>query len=127
MDYLPPDVPKPLPAGSYMHLHNIYLEYAAERGIPVLLVFLWLIGKILWDFARGLRNLPPGRDDRRFLLHGALAVVIALLIEGATDVNFADSEDLTMFLVVIALAYNALAKNSAAQSSDNPRPLMAAS
>jgi O-antigen ligase len=106
-EYLPSDVPRPLPAGSYMHLHNIYLEYAAERGIPVLLIFLWLMGKLLWDFGRAVRALPPGRDDRRFLLHGGIVVVIALLVEGVADVNLGDSEVLTMFLVVVALAYNA--------------------
>jgi len=125
MDYLPPDTPKPLPAGSYMHLHNIYLQYAAERGIPVLLIFLWLIGKILWDFVRGVRKLPAGRDDRKFLLYGAIAVVIALLVEGTTDVNFGDSEDLTMFLVVIALAYNALAKDVPAKSPEASAPITA--
>jgi putative inorganic carbon (HCO3(-)) transporter len=116
MEYLPADTPRPLPAGSYMHLHNIYLEYAAERGVPVLLAFLWLIGKILWDFLRGVRKLPAGRNDRKFLLHGGIAVVIALLVEGMTDVNFADSEDLTMFLVVIALGYNARAEDVNAES-----------
>ena len=34
--YLPPDVTVPAP-GWYGHLHNIYLQYAAERGIPVML------------------------------------------------------------------------------------------
>jgi O-antigen ligase len=113
MEYLPADIPLPLPSGSYMHLHNIYLEYAAERGIPVLLIFLWLIGKILWDFGRGVRALPAGRDDRRFLLHGGIAVVISLLVEGVADVNLGDSEDLTIFLVVVALGYNALAAKAA--------------
>jgi putative inorganic carbon (HCO3(-)) transporter len=108
MEFLPPDVPLPLPSGSYMHLHNIYLEYAAERGLPVLGIFLWLIGKILWDFGRGVRALPPGRDDRRFLLHGGIAVVIAILVEGVADVNLGDSEVLTMFLVVVAVGYRAL-------------------
>jgi O-antigen ligase len=110
MDYLPADIPRPLPPGSTIHLHNIYLEYAAERGIPVLLIFLWLMGKILWDFWRGVRALPPGRGDRRFLLHGGIAVILSLLLEGMTDYNLGDSEDLTIFLVVVALGYNALAK-----------------
>ncbi len=125
MDYVPPDVPLPLPSGSTMHLHNLYLEYAAERGIPVLLVLLWLLGKILWDFMRGVRSLPPGRDDRRFLLHGGIAVVIALLVEGTTDVNLGDSEDLTMFLVVVAIGYNALISEIAAESPAIP-PFIAA-
>jgi len=117
MEYLPADIPKPLPAGSYMHLHNIYLEYAAERGLPVLLVFLWLMGQILWDFMRGIRALPRGPDEGKFLLHGGIAVVIALLIEGFADVNLGDSEDLTIFLVVIALAYNALAKDNRCEAA----------
>src|SRR6202163_1446822 len=110
-EYVPADIPRPLPQGSYIHLHNIYLHYAAERGIPTLLAFLWLMGRILWDFSRGLRTLPPGRDDRRFLLHGGIAVVIATLLDGVTNVNLGDSEVLTMFLVVIACGYLALEKD----------------
>jgi len=123
MKYLPPDVPLPLPPGSTIHLHNIYLHYAAERGIPVLLVFLWLIGKILWDFGRGVRALPAGRDDRRFLLHGGIAVILSMLVEGMTDVNFGDSEDLTIFLVVVALGYNALSKDTAAETPAWAQPI----
>ncbi len=29
--YVPSDIPKPLPKGWYGHLHNVYLQYAAER------------------------------------------------------------------------------------------------
>jgi len=112
-EYVPADIPRPLPEGSYIHLHNIYLHYAAERGIPVLLVFLWLMGKIIRDFWRGLRTLPPGRDNRRFLLHGGIAVVIATLVDGLANVNLGDSEVLTMFLVVVACGYLALEKDVA--------------
>jgi len=118
MEYLPADVPRPLPAGSYMHLHNLYLEYAAERGIPVLLIFLWLMGKILWDFVRTIRALPPGRNEARFLLHGGIAVILALLVEGFADVNLGDSEVLTMFLVVVALGYNACANVARAELAE---------
>jgi putative inorganic carbon (HCO3(-)) transporter len=110
MSYLPPDVPLPLPSGSYMHLHNLYLEYAAERGIPVLLILLVMLGQMLWDFSKALRTLPQEPNDRRFLLHGGIAVLIAILIEGFADVNLGDSEVLTMFLVVVALGYMAAAE-----------------
>jgi O-antigen ligase len=126
MEFLPADIPLPLPPGSTMHLHNVYLEYAAERGIPVLLIFLWLIGKILWDFGRGVRALPPGRDDRRFLLHGGIAVVLSLLVEGVADVNLGDSEVLTIFLVVIALGYNTLAAGDAAEFPAARKPIIEA-
>src|SRR5262249_40332351 len=56
--YVPPDITK-LPLGWYGHLHNIYLHYAAERGIPTMLMLMWMLGKLLTDWLRGLRRLPP--------------------------------------------------------------------
>jgi putative inorganic carbon (hco3(-)) transporter len=107
-EYVPKDVWATRPDGFYQHLHNLYLQYGAERGIPALLVFLWLIGKMLLDFWRGLRSLPPGPSDTRSLLHGAIAVILAILAEGFAEVNLGDSEVLIMFLTVIACAYLAL-------------------
>ena len=108
--YLPPNTPRPLPEGWYGHMHNIYLHYAAERGIPALLILLWMLVMMLVDFSRGLRRLPPGPDDRRFILHGAIAVVIAIMIAGCFEHNLGDSEVLTMFLVVAGCGYAALEK-----------------
>jgi len=112
-DYIPADIPRPLPSGWYGHLHNIYLHYAAERGIPTMLILMWLLFQILFDFWRGLRALPPGRSDRRFLLHGGIAVVLATMAEGFVELNLGDSEVLTMFLVVVACGYVALEKEFA--------------
>ena len=106
-EYMPKDIHEK-PVGFYGHLHNLYIEYAAERGIPVLLVFLWMIAWILLDFHRGLKALPPGPNDRRFILRGATAVVIAALVEGFVEVNLGDTEPLTMFLVAVACGYLAL-------------------
>jgi O-antigen ligase len=108
MDYVPADVPRPLPTGWYGHLHSIYIHYAAERGIPVLLALLWLLGKCLWDFRRALRRLPAGPGDAKFVLHGATAVVLAIMISGISEVNLGDSEILAMFLAVIACGYLAV-------------------
>ncbi len=107
-NWVPDDVPRPLPVGSYIHLHNIYLEYAAERGIPTLLILLWLLGQMLYDFSRGIRALGPERSNRKFILHGAIAVVLATMAEGFFEYNLGDSEVLTMFLVVAACGYLAL-------------------
>jgi len=111
-EWVPADVPRPLPSGWYGHLHNIYLQYAAERGIPTMLVMMWILIQILVDCWRGLRALPPGRGDRRFLLHGAIAVVLATMAEGFFENNLGDSEVLAMFLVVVACAYLALEREA---------------
>ena len=112
-EYVPPATWATRPAGFYEHLHNIYLQYGAERGIPALLVFLWMMGQMVFDFARGLRSLEPGPSDRRYLLHAAIAVVIAAMVEGFAEVNLGDSEVLTMFLVAVAAGYVALEKELA--------------
>ncbi|MBZ5595934.1 MAG: O-antigen ligase family protein [Acidobacteriia bacterium] len=108
-DYLPADVPRPLPTGWYGHLHNIYLHYAAERGIPTMLLLMWALVKMLLDFARGIRKRPPGPGDTRFVLRGATALVMATMVSGFFELNLGDSEVLTMFLVAIACGYAALA------------------
>ena len=107
-EFVPADIPRPLPEGWYGHLHNIYLHYAAERGIPTMLALVWALLRILLDFWRGVRLLPPGRSDRKFLLHGGISVVLATMIAGCFELNLGDSEVLAMFLVVVGAGYVAL-------------------
>ncbi|HTS46485.1 MAG TPA: O-antigen ligase family protein [Bryobacteraceae bacterium] len=102
--WVPSDVARPLPEGWYGHLHNIYLEYPAERGIPTAMMLFWMIGKILWDFARALRG-KLAVTEARFVLHGAIAVILAILAEGFLEYNLGDSEVLTLFLAVVGFGY----------------------
>ncbi|MFL6416036.1 MAG: O-antigen ligase family protein [Bryobacteraceae bacterium] len=105
-NYLPSGTSLPLPKGFYGHLHNIYLQYAAERGIPALLALLWFVGRILRDFYRGACQV--NMTQVRFTLHGGVAVIIAVLLEGCFEHNLGDSEILTLFLAVIGFGYVAL-------------------
>jgi O-antigen ligase len=112
-EYVPADVWRTRPPGFYEHLHNVYLQWAADRGIPTMLAMLWMLIQMPIDFWRGLRTLPPGRGVRRFLLHAAVAVVLAVMVEGFVEYNLGDSEVLTMFLVATACGYLALEKDVA--------------
>ncbi|MEO8125929.1 MAG: O-antigen ligase family protein [Bryobacteraceae bacterium] len=105
--WVPPDIPRPLPDGYYGHLHSIYIHYAAERGIPTMLMMMWFLVKIVLDFLRGLR--PASAGQRAFLCAG-IAVVIGILLEGFFELNLGDSEPLGMFLAVVACGYVALAQ-----------------
>ena len=102
--YIPASIHRPLPIGWYGHLHNIYLQYAAERGIFGLAAILWLIAKVSMDFYGELKGhkLTPGA---RHILHGGIAVIVAVLAEGFFEYNLGDSEVLTLFLCVIACGY----------------------
>jgi putative inorganic carbon (hco3(-)) transporter len=101
--YLPPDIRRPLPEGFYGHLHNIYLQYAAERGLPALLVFLWMIAKMARDWWR--RAVSTADRQQRAILHGCLAALLALMIEGFFEHNLGDSEVLSMFWIIVAWGY----------------------
>ena len=105
--WVPADIPRPLPDGYYGHLHSIYIHYAAERGIPTMLMLMWFLAKIVFDFARGLRASSAGQ--RAFLCAG-IAAVVAMLLEGFFELNLGDSEPLGMFLAVVACGYVALAQ-----------------
>jgi O-antigen ligase len=111
--YVPKDVRRPLPVGYYGHLHNIYVQFAAERGIPGLLCVLWFIGLAIYDcicaiFLQAKRR----RSQELFILHGMLAVTIAVLVGGIFEYNLGDSEVLMMFVSVVALQYAAIASLS---------------
>lgn len=120
--YVPADVPRPLPTGYYGHLHNIYLQFAAERGVPTVLALMWVLGQALVDFTRALRRLRPTSSsgtviaDERWVLHAAIAVTIAVLVAGLFEYNLGDSEVLAMFLAVLGCGYVAVASVAARES-----------
>lgn len=101
--YLPADIPKPLPEGYYAHVHNVYLQYGAERGLPAILAILWLLGKMAVDWIAALRS---GGD--RFLLHSAIAALIGVALGGMTEYNLGNSEILQLFLTVAGCGYVAV-------------------
>jgi len=91
------------------HLHNVPVQIAAERGLPALAAFLWLVVAMalaLWRRFRG------GGD--RVLTSAALAAIVAMLGAGLFEYNFGDSEFLMLFLVIVTLPF--------AASTDAPAP-----
>ena len=100
--YIPAGVARPLPPGAYIHLHNVYLQYAAERGLPALIAFLWFLGKMLWDFAT--------EKDKDWVVYGAIAVMLAVLSAGWYEHNLGDGEILTLFLGLVGCGYVAVGR-----------------
>jgi putative inorganic carbon (HCO3(-)) transporter len=79
--------------------------------VPALIFLLWMIGKMLMDFTRALRNGALTKEYR-YIVHGAIAVIGAVLAEGFFEYNLGDSEVLTMFLVVTTGAYASIRTES---------------
>jgi O-antigen ligase len=107
-NYVPANVKRPLPVGYYGHLHDVYVQYAAERGVLGLILLLAFIGLAIFDCAQALKRAGPARSDQRFMLHGTIAVILGMLVEGFFEYNLGDSEVLMMFVCVIALGYAAV-------------------
>lgn len=105
MDYVPSSIPRPLPKGWYGHLHNVFLQYAAERGIPALAMLLWILSVVIRDFTFEVRR---STGPALWILHGAIGVTIAVIAEGFFEHNLGDSEVLTMFLTVVSCGYVAI-------------------
>jgi O-antigen ligase len=85
-----------------VHLHNVPMHIAAERGLPALAVFLWFIATVTIDMLRRLRSA-----EHPSLAAAGLAAVVGMLAAGMFEYNFGDSEFLMLFLVLVTLPYAA--------------------
>jgi O-antigen ligase len=85
-----------------VHLHNVPMHIAAERGLPALAIFGWFIVTVTVDMLRRLRSSPHPS-----LPAAGLAAVVAMLAAGLFEYNFGDSEFLMLFLVLVTLPYAA--------------------
>jgi O-antigen ligase len=97
-DYRPADAVHPY----NQHLHNVPVQIAAERGLPALAVWLWMIVVALRDHWRQLRDGPA-----RALAGAGVAAIVAMVVAGWFEYNFGDSEVLMLFLGLITLPYAA--------------------
>lgn len=99
-----------------IHLHNVPLQIAAERGLPALGLWLWFVLTLVRDFARRrTRTAWPS------LPTAGLAVVVAMLAAGMFEYNFHDSEFLMLFLVLVTLPF-AADRAAALEPGAAPRP-----
>ena len=109
--YVPADIPRPLPEGWYGHLHNNYLQYAADRGIPTALCFCWF----LWAMVSSWWKLAAQSEaGPRAVLEAAIAAWLGVVVSGMLEWNLANTEVLHLFLVVAAAA-SVAAKNVSPQ------------
>jgi O-antigen ligase len=97
--YRDPDAVEPI----NVHLHNVPLQIAAERGLLALGAWLWFIGLLVVHLLRLFR----GQRDRTLAAAG-LAAVGAMLSAGLFEYNFGDSEFLMLLLVLVTAPFAAL-------------------
>lgn len=92
-----------MPPAWYGHLHNDFLQIAAERGLPGLAAFVWLLGAALIGQIRLARRWKG--SPHAYLAQGAAAATIALAVSGCFEYNFGDSEVAMLWLALLACGY----------------------
>lgn len=98
------------------HLHNAFVQLAAERGIPALAVYLALMGTALaraWRLSRH-RGGPSATGSGLPL--AAAAVLVAVNVAGLFENNWSDTEVQRLVLVALAIPFCLSVPDEAASS-----------
>jgi O-antigen ligase len=89
------------------HLHNDFIQMAAERGLPCLAAWVWLMAAFGWHALRIRQELIRGPFAMRhiWLVDAAFACLLAFLAEGCFEFNFGTSPVLMVFLFIASTPF----------------------
>ncbi len=91
------------------HLHNSFLQIAAERGLLSLAAYLWLMAAGAGLAYRGYRRHGGAGGDRADLYLGVFLALVGFNLAGLFEANWRDSEiqRLVLFLLAVPLCLSA--------------------
>ncbi|HEX2254047.1 MAG TPA: O-antigen ligase family protein, partial [Thermoanaerobaculia bacterium] len=101
------------------HLHNSFLQLAAERGLPALAAYLALLAASLAAAWSGYRREGGRRGPRADLWLGALLAVVGFSFAGLFEHNWGDTEVQRLVLFLLAVPF---CLRAGAPSPPPPRP-----
>jgi O-antigen ligase len=87
--------------GYHDHLHDNFLQLAAERGLPCLIAWMWFMLALGWNILRIRRRL----SSSRWVADAAFAAWLAFFSEGFFEFNFGTSPVLMVFLFVMSTPF----------------------
>ena len=97
--YVAPEAPR----FTNPHLHNNFIQIAAERGLPCLLAWMWLMWAGGWAAWRSYGSAEGRRE--RALSAGALGAILAVVTAGMLEYTFGDSEVQMLLLFCLAVPF----------------------
>jgi O-antigen ligase len=93
------------PGKDMLHLHSTPLQLAFDRGLPMLLLWLWMMAAFWWSIARGERLAADLSDTNSYgILLGTLGALTAFLISSLANYNYGDAEVAMMFWFLMGMA-----------------------
>lgn len=97
-----------------VHLHNNFLQIAAERGLPALAAWIAFLVLAAIHLARRFR---AGGPAVRPLAAAGLGALTLIIVAGFFEYNFGDSEVAQLFLLLLALPFGPEASPEPANAS----------
>lgn len=89
------------------HLHNVFVQIAAQMGVIGLAAFAWLYASLVRAAAAGLRPLLARRGVAAGLKLGVVAALAGFVVAGLFEWNFGDEELLYPLYLLVGLAWAA--------------------
>lgn len=110
------------PGKDMIHLHSTPLQLAFDRGLPMLILWLWLVSTFWLHTADAEKSARDSTDTNSHgLLLGILGTLTGFLASSLVNYNFGDAEAIMMFWFLMGLAV-VLARPESADFPEN-RPI----
>ena len=95
------------PGKDMLHLHSTPLQLAFDRGLPMLLIWLWLMGMFWLSIAWAEKRSADLSDtNSNGILLGVLGALTAFLLSSLVNYNYGDAEVAMMFWFLMGIVQN---------------------
>ena len=104
------------PGKDMLHLHSTPLQLAFDRGVPMLLLWIWMMVMFWMEIARAGRRAADRSDTHSYgVLLGGLGALTGLLASSLVNYNYGDSEVAMLFwwLMGVCVFLNGLVRSEA--------------
>jgi O-antigen ligase len=93
------------PGKDMLHLHSTPLQLAFDRGLPLLVLWMWMMILFWLTLARAERRAADLSDTTRYgLLLGTLGALTGFLVSSLVNYNYGDAEVAMLFWFLMGSA-----------------------
>ena len=93
------------PGNDILHLHSTPLQLAFDRGLPMLLLWLWMMMLFWLTIARAERRAADLSDTNAYgILLGTIGALTGFLVSSLVNYNYGDAEAAMMFWFLMGTA-----------------------
>ena len=95
------------PGKDILHLHSTPLQLAFDRGLPMLLLWLWMMGAFWLMLSRASKEYEDASDTNSYgIMLGTLGALTGFLVSSLVNYNYGDAELAMMFWFLMGITQN---------------------